>query len=195
MGTINGLFAGGVGYYLDTTVLNLHAAVWLFLLGWVGTTTYLSYKRVPSGVLSVGLYFIALFVFLQPIIAYGSELAAAGQASGTTPAHLMLTSWQGILTWGVLSGVLALTIMFVSRLLNRHAQRVVSRRLKRACGRTRTTDPSDVTAWGSSREEAGSAGGSVLPTARRRGGRASSVSSAIASDSSRRSRRRVIDAL
>lgn len=131
MGTINGLFAGGVGYYLDTTVLNLHAAVWLFLLGWIGTTTYLSYKRVPSGVLAVGLYFIALFVFLQPIMAYGSELTAAGQASGTTRAHLMLTSWQGILTWGVLSGVLALTIMFVSRLLNRHAQRVVSRRLKR----------------------------------------------------------------
>lgn len=130
MGTTNGLLAGAVGYFLDVTVLNLHAAVWLFLLGWAGTTAYLSYKRVPSGVLAVGLYFIGLFVLLQPIAIYGPLLAKAGEASGMTRAQLLIDSWQGIIWWGALAGVLALAIMFTSRLLTRHARAVVSRRIR-----------------------------------------------------------------
>lgn len=131
MGAMNGVLAGAVGYFIDATVLNLHAAIWLFLIGWALTTTYLSYKRVPSGVLAVGLYFIGLFVLLQPIVIYGPLLATTGGGSGMTDARLLLTTWQGIFKWGLLSGVLALAIMFTSRLLNRHARRVVRRRLKR----------------------------------------------------------------
>lgn len=131
MGTINGVLAGGVGYFIDAVVFNLHAAIWLFLLGWVGTTTYLSYRRVPSGVLAVGMYFIALFVVLQPIVVYGPQLAAADQGAGGARTALLLTSWQGIFKWGLLSGVFALAVMFISRLLNRRARRVVSRRLRR----------------------------------------------------------------
>lgn len=129
MGATNGLLAGAVGYFIDMTVLNMHAAIWLFLLGWAVTTAYLSYKRVPSGVLAVGLYFIGLFVLLQPIVIYGPLLAEASKASGTARAQLLIDGWQGILWWGLLAGVLAIAIMFTSRLLKRHARQVVSRRV------------------------------------------------------------------
>jgi len=130
MGATNGLLAGAVGYFLDVTVLNLHAAVWLFLVGWAITTAYLSYQRVPSGVLAVGLYFIGLFVLLQPIAIYGPLLAAASEASGMKGAQLLLEGWQGIVWSGALAGVLAIAIMFASRLLNRHARQAVSRRIR-----------------------------------------------------------------
>lgn len=130
MGATNGLLAGAVGYFIDVTLLNLHAAVWLFLVGWATTTAYLSYKRVPSGVLAVGLYFVGLFVLLQPIVIYGPLLAGASEASGTTRAQLLLEGWQGIVWWGALAGVLAIAIMFTSRLLTRHARAVVNRRIR-----------------------------------------------------------------
>lgn len=130
MGTTNGVLAGAVGYFIDMTVLNLHAAIWFFLLGWATTTAYLSYKRVPSSVLAVGLYFIGLFVLLQPIVIYGPLVAKAGETSGTAQTQLLIDGWQGILWWGAIAGVLALAIMFTSRLLKRHARRVISRRMK-----------------------------------------------------------------
>jgi hypothetical protein len=130
MGATNGLLAGAVGYYLDMSLLNLHAAVWLFLVVWAATTGYLSYKRVPSGVLAVGLYFVGLFVLLQPIVIYGPLLAAASETTGTTRTQLLLESWQGIIWWGTLAGGLAIVIMFASRLLTRHARAVVRRQTR-----------------------------------------------------------------
>lgn len=128
MGTANGLLAGVVGYFVDVTLLNLHAAVWLFLLSWAVTTSYLSYKRVPSGVLAVGLYFIGLLVLLHPVVIYVPRLVAATDASGATSANLLIEGWRGIFIWGSTAGVLALVITFVSRLLKRHADDVLRRR-------------------------------------------------------------------
>lgn len=131
MGAINGLLAGVVGYVIDATFLNLHAAVWAFLIAWATTTSYLSYKRVPSGVVAVGLYFVGLFVLLQPVAIYGPLLAAAADTSGITRAQLLIDGWRGVLSWGVTAGALAVAIALVSQLLKRHAKRVVSRRRTR----------------------------------------------------------------
>lgn len=128
MGATNGLLAA-VGYFLDVSILNLHAAGWLVLLGWAGTTAYLSYKRVSSGGLAVGLYFLGLFVLLQPIAIYG-PLLTADATSGMTRAQLLIDSWQGIIWWGAFGGVLALAILFTSRLLTRDARQNITRRTR-----------------------------------------------------------------
>ncbi|MFB6172531.1 MAG: hypothetical protein ABEJ23_08340 [Haloarculaceae archaeon] len=130
VGLLDGLLAGAVGYFVDLTFLHLHAAVWLFLISWAATTAYLSYERVPSGVLAVGLYFAGLFVLLQPVVIYGPSLVAATRSSGVNSARHLVASWQGILVWGVIAGGLALAIGIVSRLLRRHADSVVRSRYK-----------------------------------------------------------------
>lgn len=130
MGILNGLLAGAVGYFVDVTVLNLHAAVWMFLVAWAATTSYLSYKRVPSGVLAVGLHFVGLFVLLQPVVLYGPMFFAATDAAGPDRTRLLIDSWRGIFSWGFTAGVLALAITVVSRFLERHAKQVLRRRYK-----------------------------------------------------------------
>lgn len=128
MGTVNGLHAGVVGYYIDTSILKLHAAIWLFLIGWAVSTAYLSYKRVPSGVVAVGLYFVSLVLVLHPVVIYGPLLVAAKDAPAPERAQLLVHGWQGILTWGVVAGGLAIAIVFSSRLFERRARRVLLRR-------------------------------------------------------------------
>jgi len=131
MGATNGLLAGVVGYYVDATFLNLHAAVWAFLLVWAATTGYLSYERVPSGVLAVGLYFVVLFVLLQPLAVYGPALAAATGEAGVSDPAALSNGFQGLAVWGATAGILALALTAVSRLLKRRAEHVLGRRQRR----------------------------------------------------------------
>jgi len=83
LGVTNGLLAGAVGYALDRTVLNLHTAVWAFLIVWAATTAYLSYKRVASGVVATGLFSLAVFVLLQPLAVFGPSWRRRRACRGT----------------------------------------------------------------------------------------------------------------
>lgn len=128
LGVMNGLLAGVIGYALDQTVLNLHTTVWSFLIAWAATTAYLSYKRVASGVLATGLYFLLVFVLLQPVAVFGPILAAGSGLSGYERTRALIEGWNGILVWGVVTGAVALCTTFVRRLLLRRARRVRGRR-------------------------------------------------------------------
>lgn len=128
LGVMNGLLAGVIGYALDQTVLNLHTTVWSFLIAWAATTAYLSYKRVASGVLATGLYFLLVFVLLQPVAVFGPILAAGSGPSDYERTRALIEGWNGILVWGVVAGVVALCTTFVRRLLLRRARRVRGRR-------------------------------------------------------------------
>ena len=132
LGVTNGLLAGVIGYVLDHTVLNLHTAVWSFLIAWAATTAYLSYKRVASGVLATGLYFLSVFVLLQPIAIFGPILIGASGLSGYERTRVLIEGWSGILVWGVSAGVVALCITFVRRLLLRRARRIRRERQRMA---------------------------------------------------------------
>lgn len=131
LGVTNGLLAGVIGYVVDQTVLNLHTAVWSFLIAWAATTAYLSYKRVASGVLATGLYFFVGFVLLQPIVIFGPVLAEASGLSGYERTRALIEGWSGIFVWGLSAGVVALCTTFVRRLLLRRARRVRRERRRR----------------------------------------------------------------
>lgn len=130
MGTFNGSLAGAVGYALDTTVLGLHTGIWAFLVTWVVTTGYLSYKRVPSEALAAGADLLVLLVLLQPVALYGPTLVAATGTGGAAGSSLLVEGWRGFVGGSVAAGTAALVIRFVRRYLAHRATRALHRRRK-----------------------------------------------------------------
>lgn len=129
-GSMIGFLAGSIGYFSGVTFLNLHAAIWLFLITWAASVSYLSYQRVPSGALGVGLYFIGIFVLLQPLAVFGPVLAEASSASVPLRSQLLSDGAGNIFTWGLASGVLGAATIFVGRLLSRRADRIQNREMR-----------------------------------------------------------------
>jgi hypothetical protein len=130
MGTINGSLAGAVGYALDSTALGLHTGVWAFLVTWVVTTGYLSYKRVPSEVLAAGADLLVLLVLLQPVALYGPTLVAATGTDGAAGSRLLVEGWRALVGGSVAAGATALVIRFVRGYFRHRAIRILHRRRK-----------------------------------------------------------------
>lgn len=114
MGLVVGLLAGWVSLAFDIVFLNLHAAIWVFLIVWAGATAYFSYKNSPSGVVATGLYLVAILIVLGPFATFLPALSQQGTSNAQTVQGMI-----GLFVWASVSGLLA--VVFAG--LARHFQR------------------------------------------------------------------------
>lgn len=151
-GTVNGVVASWIAFNFDIVILNLHAAIWTFLVVWAATTTYVSYKHVPSGALATGLIFGAVIVFLIPFLYYGPVIIQAHQESVGPRGPLLLEGFQGLIMTSILGGSVAFLLGATGVYLRRRARHVErrtrSRRARREASsqspiRPGTTDEND----------------------------------------------------
>lgn len=124
MGTLSGVLAAWAATVIDVVWLNLPVSVWAFLVVWASTTAWLSYRRVPSGVLARGLAFVAALVVLVPFVVFGPRLASALDAGRGLDVGAVSGGFYGLLAWGALAGVASIAAFALSRRLSNRAARL-----------------------------------------------------------------------
>lgn len=135
MGVLAGVAGGFLVLNTEIVFLNLHAAIWMFLIVWAGSTAYFSYRRVPSGVLAAGLFLLAWLIFLGPFGYYGPFLAEAQNFALNERGQQLRQAFSNLFGWGLAGGVLALTLGGLAMYFRRRRDRILSRRRKRRARR------------------------------------------------------------
>lgn len=82
--TVAAVAAAWVTLRAPVELLNLHAAVWTFVVAWAALVGYFSYARLPSTVVGSGLCVVGLAVALRPPAAGGAVRAALRAADPVT---------------------------------------------------------------------------------------------------------------
>lgn len=123
-----GLFGGWATVNLQFGLANLHASIWTFLLVWAGMVGYTAYKRVPSGVIGMGLYVMGVFVLVKPVTWFVPQYLSQRQASEQV---LAVQSIASLIVWGLVFFVLAAILFAVGNYFRARAESTVYRLARR----------------------------------------------------------------
>jgi hypothetical protein len=134
--TLDGLLAAWLALPFDRTVLDLHVAVWAFLLVWAASLGYLVYARVPWDVLGLGLYLVAGVLVAKPTLMLGVHLDAV--PGGLEGRRAAVAAVGDLFLWELVAVVAAVALVLVGRWLRVRGERVRERRARQRAYRART---------------------------------------------------------
>lgn len=123
-----GMFSAWATVAFSVELLNLHIAIWTFLVVWAALVGYFAYLQVPSTVVGSGFYIIGLSIVVKPPLTFISTVNgdSASQALLMTRIQTVSELFISLLVFGVIG----LIVIGLGAYFRRRGERKLSREMR-----------------------------------------------------------------